>query len=119
MRAVAKKVFVAEIVRGKFYFGSALEKKPSYVLSPLGEKIIRASVVGTVTEKFESENFCSLTIDDGTDCIKAKVFGEPPAVEIGDVVNCIGRIREYNGQIYLSVEIIRKINFFHPNFVFL
>lgn len=111
-RAGMKRVFIAEIVRGKYFFGDALERKPGYVLSPLGEKIVRACVSGTVIDKFESDAFSSLTIDDGTEKIRARSFrdGAFSSIESGDIVNCIGKVREYNGEVYINAEAVRKIN---------
>jgi RPA family protein len=111
-RAGMKRVFIAEIVRGKYFFADMAEKRAGYVLSPLGEKIIRASISGTVTEKFESDSFSSLTIDDGTEKIRVRSFREDAfsSVEIGDTVNCIGKVKEYGGEIYINVEVVRRIN---------
>ena len=109
LRKEAKKVFIAEIVRGNF----TKEDDKTYVISPFGEKIFRASIVGTIIDKFEFENYCALAIDDGSEVIRVKSFGEPDlsSFENGDIVVAIGKIREYNNEIYLNAEIVRKISF--------
>ena len=110
-RDEAKKVFIVEIIRGRYFPSNAIEKKPAYIISPLGEKIVRASVVGTIIEKFIGENFSSLTIDDMTEKIRIKSFSQNfDEFEIGDMVNVIGKVREYMGEIYLNAEIVRKVD---------
>jgi RPA family protein len=84
-----------------------------------GERISRVRVLGTVIDKFLSEdgNYGTITLDDGTDTIRAKAFQdlriiEP--IEKGFVVELIGKIREYNAERYLQPEIIVKVE--DPNF---
>jgi hypothetical protein len=57
--------------------------------------------------------FAAVTIDDGTDTIRAKVFNAVSMFEsvgVGDIVDVIARVKEYNGEIYVTPEIIRKID---------
>ena len=70
--------------------------------------------MGTVVSKFvsEDENFASITIDDSTDTIRAKTFKTVKpldVIRIGDIVDLIGKVREYNAEIYIMPEIVRKI----------
>jgi len=60
----------------------------------------------------EDENFASITLDDTTDTIRAKVFktAKPlDTVELGNLVDVIGKVREWNGEIYIIPEIVHKI----------
>lgn len=114
-RAVAKKIRIFDIVNGVFIHGSKLEMKPSYLITPFGEKISRVNLIGTVTETFlsEDESYGSVTIDDGTASIRAKAFGA--GVEMiknvsgGNLLLVVGKLKEYNGEIYVATEIIRKL----------
>jgi RPA family protein len=109
------KVRVSDIVNGKYFHGSREEMRPSYVITEFGEKISRVNVVATVIDKFESEdgNHASITIDDGTEAIRAKVFREDVELlndlEPGDMVSVIGKLKEYNGEVYINGEIFRKV----------
>ncbi|MEM5882846.1 MAG: hypothetical protein QXQ77_01220, partial [Candidatus Aenigmatarchaeota archaeon] len=56
--------------------------------------------------------------DDGSEAIRVKTFREKTEllqdVEVGDLVLVVGKIREYNNEIYINGELIRKID--QPNF---
>ena len=79
------------------------------------KKIARVNIVGTIVSKFISQDgkFGSLTIDDGTDTIRIRVFEDLSMIEnfeVGDIVRVIGRIRKYEDEIYIIPEIIRKVD---------
>lgn len=78
----------------------------------------RARILATVVAKFiaEDENFASITLDDGTDTIRAKTFKTAKPIdsaEIGDIVDVIGKVKEWNEEIYIIPEIVHKID--NPN----
>ena len=113
-RLPAKKIRIFDIANGKYFPGSKEEMKASYLITPFGEKVSRVNLVASVTEKFlsDDENYCSVTIDDGTESIRVKVFGESvdllKKVEPSDLVLVIGKIKDYNGEIYINGEIVRR-----------
>ena len=97
---------------GKFYM---LDKKA----------ISRAKVFGVVTQRYDSEenNFISLTLDDGSDTIRLKLwkqeFSNSDGTKIdnllivegvirGDMIDVIGKIREYQNEFYIVPETIQK-----------
>jgi RPA family protein len=109
----AKKVKISEIVNGRW------EKKegmvPSFVVTSSGEEVSRARIMGTVVSVFVAEdgNFASLTIDDSTETIRAKTFKTTKPVdsfEVGNMVDLIGKVREYNSEIYIIPEIVTKVD---------
>ncbi len=111
-RQTARKVRVVDIVSGEWVKKEGME--PSYVVTPSRESVSRARIAGTVVGKFISEdgNFASVTIDDCTATIRAKLWREIELLNgtsVGDLVNLIGKVREYEGEIYVVPEIIRKI----------
>lgn len=116
-RQTAKKVRVWDIMNGTFEKKEGFE--PSFVKTKQGEEISRAHILGTVTSKFIAEdgNYASVTIDDGSDTIRLKVFKTTKpldSLELGDVVDVIGKVREYEGETYVIPEVARKIE--NPNF---
>jgi RPA family protein len=119
-RLTAKKVRIKDILNGKYFPGSKEEMKPSYVVTNLGQKISRVNLVATVIDKFlsEDENYLSLTIDDGTEAMRVKVFGEKVEllknIDIGDLIMVIGKLKEYNAEVYVNGEIIKKVD--DPNY---
>jgi RPA family protein len=119
-RMPAVKVRIMDVVSGKYLPGSKEEMKPSYVITSFGQKVSRINIIASVTDKFISEdgNYSSITIDDGTDVIRVKAFKEDAtmlkSIELGDMVLAIGKVKEFNGELYLNGEIVRKIG--DPNY---
>ena len=112
-RIPAKKARIKDLVNGKFFFGSREDMTPSYVITPFAEKIARVNIIGTITGKFVGEEgkYSSITIDDGTGTIRAKSFKGLPfeRFNVGDNVRIIGRLKEYNGELYITHEIVENI----------
>jgi RPA family protein len=114
-RAVAKKVRICDVLNGVFFHGSKAEMKPSYVITPFGERISRMNLIGSVTDVFLSEDgsYGSVTVDDGSGAIRAKVFGEGVSlmrdIAPGNLVLIVGKLKEYNGETYVNAEIMRKL----------
>ncbi|MCD6226831.1 MAG: hypothetical protein J7J93_03525 [Candidatus Aenigmarchaeota archaeon] len=104
---------IIDITKGRFIRKEGLE--PSYILTDMGQKISRTKIVGTIVDKFirEESNYSTITLDDDTDSIQIKTFGNDTSLlenfDIGDIVFVIGKIREYNNQNYIIPEIIKKV----------
>ncbi|MEK6793016.1 MAG: OB-fold nucleic acid binding domain-containing protein [Nanoarchaeota archaeon] len=80
-----------------------------------GKNIARVNLIANVVDKFiqdEEKKFASVTLDDASGQIKLKTFGEDieklKPFEQGDTVLAIGMIREWNKEVYLTPEIIKK-----------
>ena len=119
-RMTAKKVRIADIASGEWVQQDGME--PSYVITKSGERVSRARIMATIVSKFLSEdgNFGSVTIDDGTDTIRAKCFKDMDPLdkaETGQLVDMTGKVREYNGEVYIIPEIIRQVK--NPNLLLL
>lgn len=116
----AKKIRIFDIITGKYVHGNREEMKPSYLITSYGLKLSRVNLIGSIVEKFISEDgsFASLTLDDGTSSIKIKAFKEDvklfDVIEAGDIVNVVGKVKEFNGETYITSEILRKVA--DPNF---
>ena len=115
-RQTARKVRISSLNEGQWVKKEGLE--PSFVVTAQGENVARARVLGTVVGKFvaEDENFASITVDDGSDTIRAKTFKTVKPLDtsvIGDVVDVIGKVREWNGEVYIIPEIVAKVE--NPN----
>ncbi|MEM4219164.1 MAG: OB-fold nucleic acid binding domain-containing protein [Candidatus Micrarchaeia archaeon] len=109
-RSTASKVRISDIINGMW-----VDEGGQRIKTPYGEIIARARILGTIVQKFQSEdgNFSTITLDDGTETIRAKVFKGSRMLDkfnIGDVVDLIGKVREYEGETYIAPEIIRKID---------
>ena len=111
-RQTAMRVRIVDLVSGEWVKKEGME--PSYVITPRKESVSRAKIAGTVVSKFISEdgNFASVTVDDSTATIQGKQWKETElitGVNQGDLVTMIGKVREYEGDIYMVPEIIRQV----------
>lgn len=118
-RLVAKKVRVSDVTNGKFFPGSRESMQPSFVITPFGQKVSRVNIIATITDKFSSDdgNYSSITIDDGSDAVRAKAFKEDvkifESLKKGQLVIVIGKVREYQNEIYINAEIVKAVE---PNY---
>lgn len=113
-RLPAKKVRIHDIISGRYFAGNKDEMKASYVVTQFGEKLSRVNFIGTVVDKFESEdgNYAAVTVDDGSGLVRTKAFkntGMVRDVQSGDAVLVIGKINEYQGEVYVNLEIVKKV----------
>ena len=111
-RMTAKKVRISELMAGKWVKKEGME--PSFIVTDSGEKVSRTRVIGTVVASFMAEdgNFGSVTLDDGTDTIRAKTFKTLKPLDelkIGDNIEVVGKVREYNGEVYIIPELVTSI----------
>ncbi len=113
LRQTMIKSRIYDVVNSQFVRKEGME--PSYILTDIGQKISRVNVLGTVVDKFMSENgnYSSITVDDDSDSIRVKAFRDSVNIfdnlEIGDLVIVIGKMREYNEENYIIPEIVKKI----------
>ncbi len=110
-RNVAHKIRIGDILMGK----PILDGDRFSFLEWGHKKIVRVNIIGNIIEKYESEGekrFGSITIDDGTGQIKAKVFGDDlekiSNLNEGQTILIIGTLRIFNEELYISPEIIKE-----------
>jgi len=135
-RQVARKIDIKTINSGNFVQVERKSEEDRYLPNYIevnGMKISRVRILATVIDKFVSEdgNYATLTLDDTTDTIRCKIFMNSNFsdnisrqnlidleainnIEKGDLIDVIGKIREYNEERYIQPEIIVKIE--DPNF---
>jgi len=82
----------------------------------LGDKqVVRVNIIANITDKYIQEGekkFGSLTIDDASGQIKIKSFGEDVEkfnqFTQGDTILTIGLLRQWNNEVYITPEIMKK-----------
>lgn len=94
-RITSVKTKISAITKGKYVAQEGFD--PSYVLSNLGQRLSRVRVCATVVDKFLSDTgkFAAVTLDDGTDTIRTKVFNAVSMFEdisVGNIVDVIARV---------------------------
>src|SRR3989338_1824803 len=110
-RLTAIKSGIKSISSGRYVTQEGMS--PNYVITQHGMRLSRVRVLGTIVDKFvpEGGKFAAITMDDGTDTIRAKAFSSLSifdSVSVGDIIDLIGKLREYQGEIYIVPETISK-----------
>ena len=107
-RQTAYKVTINDIMDSRYVKTSGME--PNYL--DMGSKqISRVNILGVIVEKSDMDNYKAITIDDGSGRISARIFDDKiflSNVEVGDVVNLIGRPREFSSEKYVIIESVKK-----------
>lgn len=111
-RQIAYKVRINQIISGSFIKKEGWE--PSFVIDNTGRELSRVNIMATVVMPMENDEVSrTLVIDDGTGKINIKTFNAEtfiPQLEIGNLIVVIGKVREYNQEMYVIPEIIRQIS---------
>ncbi len=112
------KAYIMELVSGEYV--RVPRPGRSFIRLWSGEKVDKVRVMATVVSKFLSndENYSTLTLDDGTETIRIKGWREDArkmdSFQVGDIVDVIASVREYDGEIYLSPLAMNRVG--DPNF---
>lgn len=112
IRQSAQKVTIKAIIKGT-YIKNEEEFAPNYI-EIADKKISRVNIIGIVVEVERDEpKVSSINIDDGSARIPIRCFEDssiPTDIKIGDIINIIGRPRQYANEKYILPEIIKKTN---------
>ena len=110
-RLTAIKTKIKPITTGKYVTQPGFE--PNYVLTPLGIRLSRVRMIATIVDKFisETKKFSSITLDDASDTIRAKTWNSLilDEFQVGDIIDITGKVKEYQGEVFLAPEVIRKV----------
>lgn len=114
-RETALKIRINDLLRGTpIYENIGGNDRLNFI--ELGDKkITRANIIANIVDKYESDGerrFASITLDDGSGQIRARVFSEDISkfkdLKEGDTIVIIGLLRAYNQEIYILPEVIKK-----------
>ena len=118
-RATAAKISIKEILKGTLI---TREGDRVVGVETLRGQVNRVNLIATVVDKYEGKRdeaeegkrFASLTLDDGTDVIRVKMWGDSceqiEEIDVGDLVLVIGKIRRYQEETYVNGEIVRTLD---------
>lgn len=115
-RLTAYKLNIKDIVDSVFH---KRKDGPDYVnLQEL--KISRVNIMGVLVHKFISDdgNYAAITLDDSTETIRCKMFASDSKdlieklrdIKEGELLDIVGRIREYNEDVYVSPETLITVD---------
>ncbi|HYD03097.1 MAG TPA: hypothetical protein VEC16_02255 [Alphaproteobacteria bacterium] len=105
-RQTAYKCTIDTLNKGIFVKKTGWES--SYIVTDYGD-FARVNIIAVVVERQEA----GVVIDDGTGQISGRLFDKTEqldSISIGDIVIVIGKPRDYNDKMYLTIEIIKKIS---------
>ncbi|MFH1521927.1 MAG: OB-fold nucleic acid binding domain-containing protein [archaeon] len=112
-RNIAYKLRIGDVLKGV-----PVMNEGKFMFLELGDKkVVRVNILANCVDKFIQEGekqFASLTVDDASGQLKLKAFGEDiePLKEImqGDTLQIIGNMREWNGELYMIPEVVKKVD---------
>lgn len=115
-REIAYKLRIGDLLRGNAIFQESEDLNKRLKFLELGNRqIIRVNLIANVVDKYVSEGerrFSSITLDDGSGQLRARVFGEDMKkfddISQGDTLLVIGVLRFFNNELYLLPELIKK-----------
>lgn len=113
-RQIAFKVWISDLINSEYVQQSG-EWEPNYVQIK-DKRVSRVNVIATVIDKNKTEDssYGTLIVDDGSDNISVKAWKEDVKlienIEIGTSILIIGKIRQYNDQMYITPEIVKPLD---------
>ena len=120
---MAIKRSTAHRIRLKNIVNSPYEKREGFnpsVIKFNNLEISRVNVIASIVGKYltDDQNYCAITLDDGSETIRVKNFGAEVGtikeLNVGDIVRIIGKVKEYNEEKYIAGEISKVLN---PNWL--
>ncbi len=106
----AFKLFIRDVVERTL---EKSEEGKSYIEYD-DKQIFSVRLMGVIVSKYESERFTILTVDDSTETVSVRIFGDDrdrfEDVAVGDTVDVFGTLREYEEETYVAPWLIRPIN---------
>jgi RPA family protein len=103
----AVKLRIQDLIEGVF--------DGTYVRTLFGE-VSEARILGTLIDIFttDDDSYISLTVDDGTETIRIKAWRQDvkklKQFSRGDFIEVVGKVREYNEEIYLTPEVVSAVS---------
>jgi len=115
-REIAYKIRIGDLLKGQQIFQENEGQNKWLKCVELGDrKIVRVNIIANVVDKFESDGqtkFATITLDDGSGQIRARLFGEDTKkfeeFVQGDTLIVIGMARSYNDELYIMPEVLKK-----------
>ena len=106
-RNIAFKIRISDILNSSYTKQGGFD--PNFV--EFGSmQVSRVNVMGVLVSVSTEEgqvSFQHLILEDGSGRISLRVFDSPFKVSVGDIVQVIGKIREFNNEKYIIPEIVR------------
>tara|TARA_Y100000310_G_scaffold289197_1_gene315429 strand:- start:6835 stop:7491 length:657 start_codon:yes stop_codon:yes gene_type:complete len=118
-RNVAYKLRIGDILKGKPVMSEGSAENPArFLFLELGDKkIVRVNILANCVDKYVQDGekkYASLTVDDASGQMRLKAFGNDIGIlkDImqGDTLQIVGNVREWNSELYVLPEIVKKVD---------
>ncbi|MFC1723684.1 hypothetical protein ACFL0V_06085 [Nanoarchaeota archaeon] len=107
-RQIAYKVKISEIMVGDYIREEGWQ--PNHI-RVRDKEVSRVNLISVVVGKdTDDSGQATMLIDDGSGRVSLRFFDFPSSVMVGDIVNVVGRPREFGSERYVVPEIIRKVD---------
>ncbi|MCR4284500.1 MAG: OB-fold nucleic acid binding domain-containing protein [archaeon] len=112
-RNIAYKMRIGDVLKGK-----PILDEGKFICLELGDKkLVRINILANCVDKFIQDGekkYASLTVDDASGQLRLKAFGDEiegfKTISQGDTVQIIGNMREWNGELYMIPEVLKKVD---------
>jgi len=108
-RKTAYKFWIKDIINA-----TPLSQEGINLFEIRNKEVSRVNIIATIVDKQtnEEKTFSTITLDDGTETIRAKTWREDinklDEANIGDQVIVIGKVRIYSNELFIIPEIVKK-----------
>jgi len=111
-RQTAFKISIDQLQKGDYVKNEGWN--PSYVVDNMNRKVSRVNCMGTaVTQTEMTGSQFSFLLDDSTNKIMVRSFDRVHGIDgigIADTLQIIGKVREYNDERYIVLEVVKHID---------
>ena len=113
LRQTAYKIWIGDLLKAE-YVENKGEWEPNFFLIE-GNNVSRVNLVCSVVSIYENQDktMKSVEVDDSSGSVSLKVWGEDIKLldlEIGDICLIVGKCKNSSGQIFVTPEIIKKLD---------
>jgi len=115
-RQTAYKLCISQIMSGEQSFDDSTGYFSILLRDAAGQviNVSKINIIANVVDKYVSsgeKKYSSVTLDDATEQIRVKTFGEEISkiggIAIGDTISVVGSLRIFNDEVYIIPEIAR------------
>lgn len=113
LRQTAFKIWIGDLIKAE-YVEKKGEWEPNYFV--INDKnVSRVNLIASVVSIYENQDktMKSVEVDDGSGSVSLKAWGDDIKLldfEIGDICLIVGRCRNSSGQIFVTPEIVKKLD---------
>ncbi len=116
IRKTAYKLWISNIVNAEPIMDIGKFKGVTTIINQNKVQVNRVNIIANVIDvfKIEEKQYGSITLDDSSASIRVKFFNQDidkmKDINIGDTIMVIGQLRMFNDEIYITPEIVRKVD---------